>query len=64
MMVSGRNVKAPEAMQLGIIDELAPRPFASHDDIIANASAFILSDRYVVVVVLALTRTRGACVFV
>ena len=44
-MTSGRNVRASEALKLGILDSLAAQPFASHDDVITSAEEFILSDR-------------------
>jgi hypothetical protein len=46
LMTTGRNVKAAEALKLGILDSLVSKPFNSHDDIIDEASRFILSDRY------------------
>jgi enoyl-CoA hydratase/carnithine racemase len=45
LMTSGSNVRAPEALQLGILDDLTPQPFSSHDDVMARATEFILSDR-------------------
>lgn len=44
-MTTGRNVRAAEALELGILDGLNPEPFSDHDDVISSASEFILSDR-------------------
>jgi 3-hydroxyacyl-CoA dehydrogenase len=48
IMVSGRTVGAAEALKLNILDELAPRPFYSLDDLIIAGGDFILSDRFAV----------------
>ena len=39
-------MRAAEALKLGILDGLSAAPFTSHDDVIASASEFILSDKY------------------
>lgn len=45
LMVSGRNVSAAEALKLGILDGVATKPFANHDELIDAADEFIKSER-------------------
>lgn len=44
-MISGRNIKAEEALELGIIDSVVKSPFVSHEDVVDNALDFVLSER-------------------
>lgn len=44
-MISGRNIKAEEALELGIIDSVVKSPFVSHEDVVNNALDFVLSER-------------------
>ena len=44
-MISGRNIKAEEALELGIIDSVVKSSFVSHEDVVNNALDFVLSER-------------------
>ena len=45
IMLSGRNLTASEALQLGIVDGVAESPLDQEEALVESALAFITSDR-------------------
>lgn len=45
LIVSGQNITAKEALELGIVDEVSEKPFDTEEYLVETAYDFIMSDR-------------------